>query len=358
MHKILIYDNLTGRQMFAPFKNVRQVKRYKKELVELVAGRKIYPIGRDSNPDGLFGPAILIHDYSISRENVFFTQQSEYPDMINQLRKRRIHDSIFVVSDLSINSGNLSDGKKLLSLLKSNGNKVIWIDHHPWDAKAAKTVKGMTDFLLFGESSIYCATDLVYMFLGKDSKESKKLSELAHLTDFPFLPNKYKKLCDRLAYSIVYLKYNERKKIPNLRKFISLAAELKFNDPFITAAYKNYMKMDLMSRKLLLKNMCNLQIDGYNIGIGFTKSMSTNAACAMIKKKLHTNTQIYVNIENGACGVRSNDNIDSVFISEHFKGGGHPQASGFMVDAKKYSNFNKSGMEKFAENIVTAIRGK
>lgn len=356
MHKLFVYDNIFGKPKMASFKGVAKAASYSKKLERLLTGKKIYSIGRDGNPDGLFGPAIMMSSCGIGKNDCFFTQQSEYPLLTKEIRKRKIHDSIFVVSDLSINSGNLAEGKMLLSALKYGNNNVIWLDHHPWDARTIKSIKHMFSFLVFGESDIYCATDLVYLLLGRRNKTSKRLSDLAHLTDFPFLHNNQKQLTERLIYAIVYLKQNPKKKNHNLREFVNAVSKLKFNDPLIRRAHTSYLKMERLNKKLLFKNLRRIAAAKYSIGIGFSRSMQTNSACALIGKKLSTDIRIFVNVESGGCGVRSTDNIDSSFLSEYFSGGGHPQASGFMVNTKKYQNFNKAGIEKFTEDIKKAVR--
>ncbi len=65
---------------------------------------------------------------------------------------------------------------------------------------------------------------------------------------------------------------------------------------------------------------------------------------------------IYVNIVNGTAHLRSRK-CDTTKLSMPLGGGGHPHASGFSVNMKKFNRFRKeSDRKKFVEFISERIK--
>lgn len=352
MNELIVLDNTSkGKKEFVRLKTARQFHAYRDRLSGILSSSKVYCIGRSSNIDGTFGPALIMHNYNIKRERTFFTQQDDYPTVLKELKKAKVKNSFFIVSDLSVNIGNLAESKKLLSFLKLGNNAVIWLDHHPWDSESLNAVKDMFYFLIFGESDRYCATDLVYLLLCKSDHTGKRIAKIAHYSDFPFLTNRYRKVTDRLSYAIVNIVQNRQNRNARLRKFTYLASGLQLGNRFIGNNYKEYMKKEKENMKLLFKNSHRIVSGSCSVGIGFSRTLQANSACYAIRKKLKTDIAIYINIEIGKCGIRSNDYVDSSLLAEKLGGGGHPHASGFKVKPSEFRNFNKNSMEKFVKKV-------
>jgi len=345
--KIRIIDNIGGAGLIKAAASSIKPSRALKKMLSL---GKVVSISKDSNPDGLSGPALLVHNYKVSDRNIILTNYKDLGDLLSYLKKRKISNSSIVFSDLGISPGNLEVNIKILRLLKSQNNTIIWIDHHPWEENVVSSVRKLIDFATFGENPSYCATELVFLLLCNYDRTGREIAILAHYSDFP-IKSKYDALKKRLSYAIIGALYDDKSKDRNLRKIIRCISNLDYENRQIEEFRMKYVRNNERNTKLLLRNLYKIRAGKYLVGVGFSRRLETNSACATMKDELKTNINVYVAIDSGKSGIRSKDGIDSSKIAKALGGGGHPQASGFSINPSKLKNSNKSEMEKFAKKI-------
>jgi oligoribonuclease NrnB/cAMP/cGMP phosphodiesterase (DHH superfamily) len=328
--------------------------RFNPALAKILKARELFCISRDSNFDGVCGAALLIHNYGLKTKNIIFTNYSEFGKLLNRIKGMKIKNSAIVFNDFGLSKTNFSHSKRATKFLKSRGNFVVWLDHHPWENAMANSITKATDFAVFGESRHYCASELTYLLLCKKDRIGKKLALLAHYSDFP-TRSKYNALIARLSYAILYAGYSKTRKERLLSSIALSVSKMNFSSSDITNSYKNYIKDERSNMKALISNSYKLKAGKFLIGLAFGRHIQTNSACAAIRKALHSDIEIYVNTETGKCGVRSKDDADGSAIAVALGGGGHPQASGFSVDASKF----RSGKDKegFAAKIERISKG-
>ncbi len=345
--KLWIIDNIKGKGLVSITSSALKSDR---RLWQLLKGREIFCVAKDSNLDGLSGAALLMHNYGLKPENIIFTNYIHLKSLLGKLKKLRIRNSAIVFNDIGMSPGGLEYLNSVIKLLKSNNNTIIWLDDHPWDYKVIKSVRNGLDFAAFGENQRYCATELVYLLLCNRDRISKKIAMLAHYSDF-VVKSRYDSLIEKLSYSIVYLSYGKEKKEERLSRVTKSISMLDFSNRLINRSYKLYIREEVKAKKALLRNSYTIKSNGYEIGLAFGNRLQTNSACAVMAGALHTDINIYVNIDTGKSGIRSRDYVDGSLIAKSLGGGGHPQASGFQVNPSKFRNYNKPGMKSFADKV-------
>jgi len=345
--RLRIIDNINGKKLMAV--SPASIGPSDK-LKRMLSNGNVTCITKDSNPDGISGPALLVYNYGMKPENTILTNYKDLDRMLARLNRAKISDSVIVFNDMGISPGNLDNSMKILKLLKSRKNRIIWIDHHPWDKEVVGSVRNLIDFAVFGENPRYCATELVFLLLCKDDKTGRKIAMLAHYADFA-IKSKYDALLKKLSYAIMQSGYDLRTKDKKIYKIIKAVSELDFNNRLVTKLYSAYIKDEAKNMVSLLKNSRKIKTGKYSVGLAFGERLQTNAACAAMKRALHTDINIYVNIKTGKSGIRGRNGLDSSLIAKRLGGGGHPQASGFSINPSKLKNSNKSEMERFAKKI-------
>ena len=235
-------------------------------------------------------------------------------------------------------------------MAKENGNTIIWLDHHPWSKKGIRAISGI-DFGVSGENELYSAAQLAYVLLCKKDRENKILSEMIHVSDFALDSKRYGRVNEELTGAIMSFRWNGRSTDQNLKRLTSIIARLDFNNGFVKRAYKAYLRASSLGIKTLKSNTYMAASSPYRIAVGFSKRLHTNKACSIMKERCKSDISIYVDTETGKSGARSRKGVDCSLIASALNGGGHLQASGFILDPKKFSNFDKKGKDKFVEKI-------
>ena len=345
--KLILIDNLFSKsaRRIAPKKLIHNGK-----LSKILKSRRIYCISRDSNFDGLCSSAFLIRDYGLRTKDLFFIQQAEFNSILATFRKLKPTGSAIIISDLNLNEKNFKDVERLLHYLKAS-NLVIWLDHHIINKKQEELLKSLVSFAVLGENETYCASELLYNLLCRKDKHNAELANIVHVTDFALKSKKYGQIADKLSYGIVSFGWNPKTQKQKLRKIALLVAKGRLNSQFLNGAYAKYLKTESKSRKALTKSLRIIDVR-HKIGVGLSKRIQTNSACAEIMERCGAEIAVYLNMETGKGGIRSIGGVDCSFLANGFGGGGHPQASGFNLDPKKYDGFSKKGTEKFIRELT------
>lgn len=346
-NNLFILDNLSGREKDSDIGR-EYASEIRKRLRALLLKGRIIVVSRDSNLDGLVAPALMMRIYGIGKKDVILTQQAEYKELERRLREMKPNGCSFVFSDLGVSSGDPEAVVRISRLLRSNGNNVIWLDHHPWDDIIINNIGRYTDYLVCGESSMYCASEITHSLLCKKGKEEARLAALAHSADFPDAKSGKMNRLELLARAITYTRTSKGRE-SGLLSIVESLSRLEVEGKFITNAALMQKKVEERSTSVLLRNSHVVELKKARMGIGFSNGLNANYACAVLMKRLGCRIAIYIDTKTGKSGIRSARGIDSSAIARAMGGGGHPQASGFYV--KPLSVSSKIGMKNAVKRI-------
>ena len=326
---------------------------------------EIFSLTHANDIDGLGSAVLLKMAYGIKSENIFFTDYStgglsySMKKLSERIGKKKV--TLFI-TDLGMNDYLMETYKKMIMKIKEQGGKVIWFDHHVWSLLQIEKIASLCDIAIIGENNRYCATEITYRnlisgkMLKKDEKFLKKFVSIVHKSDFNKKPK------DRGDYELIgtyamsIMSYitlgpseNRDKK---LRNIIDTIASGRLSNPEIVSDGRKFSERNERLTKIMLKNL-------YKIGdlavVGFSPDLQSTSGCGAIMDKTKCDIAIYINTENGTGHLRSRVS-DTTLLSRRMGGGGHPHASGFSIDKKRFGNFwNEKSRKEFVEFLTDEI---
>lgn len=316
---------------------------------------KIVVIAHRRDFDGISSAAQIIRRYRNSVKKVIFTNYDKktFGNMTTELVASKPNGSTIILADLSAQDDRVKHVTRIFKKLKAHGNSIIWLDHHPWSPYAIDKISKSVDFMIAGENKDHCGAELVFIELCKDDATCKKLSELAHITDFN-LPARGKvegRALERISNVITYLDNDSK---GTYHKIIKVTKEVSAGELYgkeAQRAYKEYKVNERKDLKLLKKTARFIKSNDYTIGIAFAHNMESNTACSKIREMTGAEICIFVTTKDGTAHVRSIDGIDCSILSKQLGGGGHPQASGFSVSMAKFKNFGPDGQKRYVDMV-------
>lgn len=218
-------------------------------------------------------------------------------------------------------------------------------------------MSGICDFLIVGENTKFCGTELVYKFLCPKEKYGDRLASFTHISDFA-LEAKSKRdnlLIKKISMSVKYLN-DGRIANPRLREFVNCLANGEIDCDVINDAYSEYLRKSRPYLRKMLKSTEVIKVKNVRIAVSFGRKLSSQEACMELMKRLKTNISIFINEESGDGSIRSARDhaswgVESVGISAAFGGGGHPFASGFTIRKKDRDLSLEENREKITKKI-------
>ena len=308
------------------------------ELPELVHKNAdtLYSITHIADFDGIGSAAMLTHYSKISTERIMFGNYSgeELARLRAEVEKAAPENSLVIFSDLAMNDSKIDTVAELLKMLKSSGNQIVWIDHHPWSDAAIAAASEYCDFIIAGENKDFCATELVFKHLyeplGEDLEYGKRISEIAHLGDFNLKSEKYDKLLHSLAGAIAYMNYS--RDISSLREMVAIVATGNLENEFISRKYSYYLAELEKNMQSFRESMRLYYANDIKIGVAYGKRIQSTQACGIISETLNSDISVYIDAERGKLHFRSKPGIDCSKLAATLGGGGHPQASGAEIE--------------------------
>lgn len=349
-NNLFILDNLSGKGKGSGIGR-EYASEIRERLRALLLDGRIIVVSRDSNLDGLIAPALMMREYGIGKKDIILTQQAKYMELEKRLRGMKPKGCSFVFSDLGVSSSDPEAVVRVARFLISNGNNVIWLDHHPWDNAIIDDIGRYADFLVCGESSLYCASEITHSLLCKKGKEEARLAALAHSADFPDSKSRKRKRLELLERAITYTRSSNGRE-SGLLSIVESLSRLDFESKLITDAALMQRKVEERSTSVLLQNSHVVKLKRVRIGIGFSSGLNANYSCAVLMKRLGCQIAVYIDTKTGKSGIRSTKGIDSSAMARAMGGGGHPQASGFYV--RPLSVSSRIGMANAVERIKSS----
>lgn len=279
--------------------------------------------------DGLSSAALLVKYLNVPLENVTFGGPSlqDIKGPMQGLLSRRIRNSLLIFTDLAVDHRAADCVKRSLSALKRRGNRIVWIDHHPIDASQARFLRKECALSVCGESRS-CAAELVIRELDADDRYSRRIGRIAHLMDFNLELSRHEQAWIRaIARAIAMVMLREGKEA-KLRRIVRLVSKGELRSEYIRSLNSSYMRLSKSRVSNLRKNCRLYEVKGHPVGIGYGRSLQSTQACDVIRKKLNTDMEVYINTDHSFLNLRSRNGVDCSAVAKALGGGGHVQASG------------------------------
>ncbi len=317
------------------------------------APEKVMCITHRRDFDGLASAALIMHYFNVPLRNVFFSDH-ETKDMLSTLEmveNTQIRNGVAVFTDLPLNPAleNIVGG--IIATLKSNGDMVVWLDHHRLSKNAESMIK-KCDLFEMGESRKLCGAELVYKHLVSRKKDryGMQLTRMAHMSDFYLMKGRNKKTIIMFGHAISYVNYyaNPEK---GLREIVRILSEADYGNEFVSAKDALYNAEAKDNKEKLRKTITTYKVGRITIGIGSGKHVDDNEACKeMIMDGFGCDVGILINLDSGRLNMRSAKGIDCLKLATSFGGGGHPQAAGATI--KGINPNTAHGIDKIRKKIL------
>ncbi len=319
---------------------------------------EIYNITHGVDIDGMSSAAFLVHYYHMPTKNVFFAEHREdrFNEMLNDVKGMRARNGLIVVSDYAVQGHAVERLIPELLRLKKAGNKIVWLDHHPWYDADIKLLSRFCDIVVVGENKERCGAELVYRFLCPEDSFGKKLARFAHIADFALDADSKSQaqLIKEYALAIKYFNLLGRtQRMRMLRSTIEQLASGRYKNKLISKGYSDYSSISREETKKLLANTAVLRVGRIKMAIGFGSKLQSTSACLSIAKKFNPDISIYIDThkQHPSAHLRSIKGVDCSKIAYAMGGGGHPQACAFQI--RGGHNFSAASVrEKFVRDLV------
>lgn len=322
---------------------------------------KIVSVTHANDIDGIASAALIKMKYGMPSSRIFFTDYSErrvaYVGKSVERIARRERGTVLFLTDLGMNKILIGHYKGMIRSVKRNGGIVIWLDHHIWEDYALKEVAAMCDVAIVGENEKYCATEITYRNLKVYGRFAKKLVELVHYSDFNIKPKNRKTYRLIGIYAMSIMLYNTfepyQKRDKALRHVVDVLLQKKFTDERIVRDARRFDRTNRVKLASMLKNLYKAGDDAY---VGFSENLQSTQACGAIMDKTGCDIGIYINLAKGTAHLRSRE-FDTTKLSIPLRGGGHPHASSFPIDMKRFNRFRaENDRKRFVEFMTGRIR--
>ncbi len=299
----------------------------------------VISISHASDIDGVGSAALIKMKYGVKTGNIFFTDYS--PESLESIRRsiKRIASAgaMLFITDLGVNAKTVPIFYDILKSIKEKGGKIFWFDHHPWDGKAIKRLAPMCEVSILGENDLFCATEITRKELGFEDKFTKEFCRIVHFSDFAIKP-KAKKDYNMVGFYALAIAFYRMKgggeNLKGLRHIVDVLCSGRMLDVKIRNDANAYRKINDRNAASMLRDVYL----GEDIALGFAGDIQKTYACMKLMEKTGKDIGIYVNVHEMRGHMRSVKN-DLTALANRFGGGGHPHASGFTPNARKYNRF-------------------
>ncbi len=322
--------------------------------------RNVAVLSHIADIDGVGSAALVKMRYRIPLGNIFLTghDRDEVAECASVIGRMSRKGFTLFITDLNPSADSARIYERLVKRIKGHGGRVVWLDHHVWKQEAIDRIARKCDIAVFGENSEMCATQLVHRFLGLDTRFANEFADMVHYIDL-FLPTRNKEYARRseeykLSIGHYLMRGSHESQQKRLRHLAAVIASGRFTDSRIHAAAAKFKKLNDERIALVLKSMTHLS---RGTMLAFSKQVDSTDACHSMLVESGAEVSVLVKTDTGHCSIRST-RVNTVPLANSLGGGGHPHASGFSVDLKKYNFFRtKQERWRFAEVLKKKISG-
>jgi len=145
---------------------------------------KLLSISHDKDVDGL-NSAAIVRRYAKSKglkHEVILTDYGGFEKVFGKVAAYR--NTLIIITDLGMDETELNKVYDGLSRAVTQGCRVVWLDHHQWSEKSAKTILSLGNKPVLKVNNEYCAAEIAFKVLMPRDEISKELARIAHDTDF------------------------------------------------------------------------------------------------------------------------------------------------------------------------------
>ena len=318
--------------------------------------RNVAVLSHIADIDGVGSAALVRMRYGMPLNHIFFTghDKSDIEEACGELRGLADGGALLFITDLSPNRETMGLYGSLISRTKSHGGAVVWLDHHVWPREAIRSLASRCDVAVFGENKEMCATQIVHSFLGLNSRFADEFADNVHYIDL-FIRTRNRRYNLRseeykLAIAYYLMDGSHRTQQGRLRRLAAVISSGRFTSPAVRRDALKFRKINDERLGLLFGSMTRLS---KKVVIGFSKQVdSTDAGHGMLVRS-GADIAILVKTQTGHCSIRSRKS-DTVPLARALGGGGHPHASGFSLDTKRYNSFRTAGDRKRAADAIAS----
>ena len=314
---------------------------------------EVISISHATDIDGVGGSSLIRMKYGIPQDRVFFTDYNvESIRMVEKGIKRLLTNktTVFLI-DLGVNERTGPAFLSMLRNVKRKGGKVLWFDHHPWTGKSVRELESICDTAIYGENRRYCGAEITRRELGLRDGFTERLCRLVHYSDFNIRPRKANdyRIIGTYALSIAYYHtLGHERSMRGLRHMTSVISNGRLLDERIRSDAGRFRRLNDGQVARMLRDVYL----GRNIALGFAGHIQKTYACMKLIEKTGRDIGVYVNLIDHRGHMRS-VRSDCSQLAVRFGGGGHPHASGFSPDFRKYNNFrSRLDRERLLEDLV------
>lgn len=293
--------------------------------------------------DGISSAALMVRYFTKHRPAPFFLTLKDYGDGPAVIDDRLLDASGFemYISDLATDQKFIGEVIERLRRIKSRGNRITWMDHHPTKPEIIKELGEVVDVLdlrpstTTGSMIVY---DRMYSMNGLDDPHAKLISALGRDSDL--MENRYP-VTNRLVTLIDYYNYLDADSFfhPNL---IHLALHLAFprveSEPdrllekYQLEQVEKYVQLKDSERKKVLSAVETVSAGGLRFAVfQYPKLFSGSSICNDVLQNKELSGCVGFT-EDGSGSVRRNDErVSCRTIAQLLGGGGHEFAAGFNL---------------------------
>ena len=312
----------------------------------------MYVVTHTKDLDGIASAAIILRENPGARI-LLADYDEDYIDYLEAEVRPRPGDSI-VIADIGCNRKSIHRWASVLSGWRSAGARVLWLDHHAWDADCLRAVEGAVDELTH-DTEGRCAAEVVFGRLGRpnDPLESR-LAEMAHDSDFNLRKDPLANMLSRLISYYDYLggDHGDELKL-RLVNSLSLGVLWTIEMDVQLREYDGILRKDY---ELLLRSRVR-EVNGYRVVVGLRGAYSGTDASNIVQERIGGDL-IFMVSGKGHLSIRSDrDDINTKVIGEAFGGGGHLRhaAGGSIEDA--FPSPAEDQLDAIADYIVDKLSG-
>ncbi len=319
---------------------------------------EVYNVTHGVDIDGMSSAALLVHYYGLPLNNILFINydESRFPDTMKQIGKLHARNGLFVFSDFNANDSLAPSIVKLFRSLRDMGNRIIWLDHHPWGDATLRAISPYCDLIIAGENRYRCGAELVYKVLCKGDAFGDRLARFAHVSDFALKGDSAAQdaLIKKYSLAITYFNLGGfRRCDAHLRRLVAHLAKGEFRNSSVDSAYKGYIAIMKKSLDRLMRTSLKTDAGRHSIAIGFSRSLNGNTGCGALMGRFSADIALSVDTTPGKMSgsLRSTGGVDCSVLARALGGGGHPPASGFNIRKGSYDFSRARERARFVEDV-------
>ncbi|MCL4365542.1 hypothetical protein M1590_04440 [Candidatus Marsarchaeota archaeon] len=317
----------------------------------------VFVMSHASDIDGVGAAALIRMKYNVPLSHIFFSEYSE--EAVYYVHEGLLHvygkGITLFITDLGVDDRLIKGYLRIINGVRSGGGRVFWFDHHPWSDNAIMQIAKRCYAAIVGENPRYCGTEITFRELGIGGRFAKEFVKIVHYSDFNIKPRTRREYDLVGLYTLSITSYAELKsrnaRTSKLRHMANVISSGRLYDKSMESDARRF---DIINRKRI-RQMLSGMIVRKRFAVGFSKGIQSTAGCIAVREAAKRPIGIYVNTKDWKGHIRC-ENRDISAFAMNLGGGGHPHASGFFIDPRRFGYLiSKRQKERFADFLEKKI---